>query len=317
MEKVWEIPDPEEERRKRRAQLKQQQQQKLAREEKDPSKAYTLSTVVWGLGQLYTDQVGKGATFMVLMLLFTAGTLFSLFFWDTVLVFLVLRDLSLSGAFLDLEILLFCALILWTYNAGDAYHQAAKMRKTRFRGVSSRVTPLLCSFLVPGWGQYLNGQPVKGGIYRSLSVFGIFFLISVPAVILAWPYLENTDSRFIVEEIFAVSVLGAPLLPLLWAFSVHDAFKVSRDDLLKEPLGERLKAAYYRGRTQGWVRGIFPQVKGTFVLVLFLAFFVIVVYYWFPKGYYVEELTSLRSSLGQQGMTIVPELIGRLLDVTR
>jgi TM2 domain-containing membrane protein YozV len=314
MEKIWEIPDPDELLHIRKTGTTTKQVP--VREEKDPAKAYTLSTVVWGLGQFYTDQIGKGALFMVLMLFAAAGTVFSFFYWDTVLVFLVLRDLSLSGAFLNLEILLFCLLLLWTYNAGDAYHQAAKGRITRFHGVSSRVSPALCSLMVPGWGQYLNGQPVKGGIYRSLSVFAIFSLLSTPAVILAWPYLENTNSRFIVEGIFAVSVLGAPLLPLLWALSVHDAFKVSRDDLLKERLWERLKAAYYRGRTQGWVRGIFPQVKGTFLLVLFLALFIIVVYYWFPKGYYLEELTHLRSSLGRQGMTIVPEMIGRILEAT-
>jgi len=57
----------------------------------------------------------------------------------------------------------------------------------------------------------------------------------VPAVVLAWPFLEDTGSRFIIEGVFAVSVLNAPLLPLLWALSCHDALKVSRDDLLKEP----------------------------------------------------------------------------------
>jgi TM2 domain-containing membrane protein YozV len=314
MEKVWQIPDPDE--LLRIPKTGTPKKPAPVREAKDPAKAYTLSTVVWGLGQLYTDQIVKGALFMVLMLLAAAGAVFSFFSWDTVLVFLVLRDLSLSGAFLNLEILLFCLLLLWTYNAGDAYHRAAKSRTTRFRGVSSRVSPVLCSLMVPGWGQYLNGQPVKGGIYRSLSVLAIFSLLSAPAVFLAWPYLEHTNSRFIVEGIFAVSVLGAPLLPLLWAFSVHDAFKVSRDDLLKEPLGERLKAAYYRGRTQGWVRGVFPQVKGTFLLVLFLAFFIIVVDYWFPKSFYVEQLTHLRSTLDHQGMTIVPELIGSILAAT-
>ena len=311
MEKVWEIQDPDELPRKREA--KPAKQPEPARDERDPAKAYSLSVFVWGLGQLYTDQIVKGAAFMVLMLLFVAGTVLSLSFWDTVLVFLVMRDLSLAGAFLDLEVLLFCVLLFWTYNAGDAYHQAAKMRKTRFRGVSSRVLPLFCSLVIPGWGQFLNGQPVKGGIYRSLWVLGLFSILTVPAVVLAWPFLEDTGSRFIIEGVFAVSVLSAPLLPLLWALSCHDALKVSRDDLLKEPHTERLKAAYYRGRTQGWVRGVFPQVKGTFLLVLFLAFFVIVVNYWFPKGYYVEQLTHLRASLAKQGMIIMPELIGRIL----
>jgi hypothetical protein len=309
MEKIWEIEDPDQPSRRRIP-----EQPEPPRGEPDPAIAYTLSVFVWGLGQLYTDQIMKGAAFMVLMLLFAAGTVLSFFFWDNLLVFLVLRDLTRSGALLALEVLLLCALLFWTYSAADAYHQAARTRRTRFRGVSSRVAPVLCSLAVPGWGQYLNGQPIKGGVFRSLSVLGFFSILTVPAVILAWPYLEDTGSRFLIEGIFAVCLFSAPLLPLLWAVGCHDAFKVSREDLLKEPFRERLKAAYYRGRTQGWVRGVFPQVKGTFTLALYLVLFLIVTYYYFPKGYYREQLTGLRNVLAGQGMTIVPELIGRLFE---
>ena len=315
MDKVWEIPDPDE--RPRRRSSTTTQRQEPARSEKDPAKAYSLSVLVWGLGQLYTDQLVKGAVFMVVMLLVVAGTVLSLAFWDTVLVFLVMHDRTFAGAFLVAEVLLFCVLLFWTYNAGDAYHHAARARKARFRGVASRVTPLLTSACIPGWGQFLNGQPFKGGIYRGVSVLGIFSVITIPAVILAWPFLEDTGSRFIIEGIFAVSVLLVPLFPLLWAISCHDAFKVSRDDLLKEPLWERVKAAYYRGRTQGWVRGIMPQIKGTFMLALYLVFALIVIHYYFPKGFYADLLTHLRTSLSEQGMAIVPELMGKLLAVLR
>jgi hypothetical protein len=63
------------------------------------------------------------------------------------------------------------------------------------------------------------------------------------------------------------------------------------------------------------VRGVFPQIKGTFALVLFLAFFVIVVYYWFPVEYYARLLRSLQELLGERGMTIMPELIGKALSL--
>jgi TM2 domain-containing membrane protein YozV len=308
MEKIWEIPDTDDLPRRRGP-----EQPEPSAEERNPAKAYSLSVFVWGIGQLYTDQVVKGAVYMVLMLLLVAGAVLSFSFWDTLLVFLVLRDLPRSGAFLALEVLLLCAILFWSYNAADAYHKAARTRTTRFRGVSSRVAPALCSLIVPGWGQYLNGQPIKGSVYRSLSALGFFSMLTVPAVILAWPYLEDTGSRFLIEGTFAVSLCILPLLPLLWVVGLHDACKVSREDLLKEPFRERLKAAYYRGRTQGWVRGVFPQVKGTFTLALYLVFFLIVIYYYFPKGYYLEQLTGLRSALVQQGMTIVPELLGRVL----
>jgi len=49
------------------------------------------------------------------------------------------------------------------------------------------------------------------------------------------------------------------------------------------------------------------------MLVLVLAFFLIVVHYWFPVGFYAKLLSSIGVLLRDRGMTIVPELISRLL----
>jgi TM2 domain-containing membrane protein YozV len=180
-------------------------------------------------------------------------------------------------------------------------------------GIRSRVAPFLASLVAPGWGQFLNSQALKGSIHSGLAVVGAFAVLSFLATLAVWPELDASDARFIVEGISAVSLLLLPLVPLLWAVSAYDALKVSLDDLKKEPLWERIKAAYYRGRTQGWVRGVFPQIKGTFLLVLFLVFFVIVVYSWFPVRYYAGLLEWVKGALSDRGMTIVPALIDRVL----
>jgi len=310
MDKVWEIKDPE-------AYLKGTKtvpRQMPPREEKDPAAAYSRSLFCWGLGQLYNDQLVKGAVFMASMLLLFGGTVLAVIYRQFLLDFLTARTVSRSSSFLAAEALLLLVLLFWISNAADAYRRAALSRRTRFPGVSSRVTPLLGSLAVPGWGQFLNGQPIKGSIFSVLAVIGGFSVLSVLLTYLAWPLLEAGDARFLAEGIAATCLLLAPLAPLLWTISAYDAFSVSGDDLLKEPLWERIKAAYYRGRTQGWVRGVFPQIKGTFMLVLFLAFFVIVVHYWFPTGFYARLLESAQTLLRGRGMTIVPELIGRALD---
>ena len=267
----------------------------------------------WGGGQLYNDQLVKGAVFLVSQALVLAGAVLFVIYDNELLRFLRASGASLSSMFLGGEALLFCILLFWVSNAADAYRSAARTRKTRFRGTNNRVAPFLGSLVVPGWGQFLNGQPVKGSLFSVLAVIESFSILSVAFTFLAWPLLDSGDARFVVEGIFAVCLIIAPTAPLVWTLSAYDAFKVSHDDLLKEPLWERIKAAYYRGRTQGWVRGVFPQIKGTFLLVLFLTFFVIVVYYWFPTGFYAKLLASMQALLRGRGMTIVPELIGRLL----
>jgi hypothetical protein len=312
MEKVWEIKDPGAYLRKKKS---PSGPRPAPAEQKDPAKAYNLSMFYWGGGQLYNDQLRKGGVFMVLMLLVFGGTVLGIIYRVELYGFLHNHSISRSRAFLGVEVLLFLVLLFWVSNAADAYRTAARSRKTLFPGVSSRVMPLLGSLLVPGWGQFLNGQPVKGSIFSVLAVITGFSVLSVILTFLAWPLLDAGDAQFIAEGISAVCLLLVPLVPLLWTFSAYDAFKVSHDDLLKEPLWERIKAAYYRGRTQGWVRGIFPQIKWTVMLVLFLAFFAIVVRYWFPIGFYAKLLSSVQLLLRDRGMTIVPELIDKLLAV--
>lgn len=319
MDKVWEVKDPDallnDLGRKRAAKQSAKQAAQRRLDEKNPAKAYSLSMLHWGGGQIYNEQLIKAAIFLFMMLAVIVGTVLSVIYDDELLQLFHSNGISTASAFLGAEILLLCLLLFWTYNAADAYHGSVQKRRTPFPGIPGRLLPVLGSIVFPGWGQYLNGQPVKGSIYSALGVLGIFSFLALIATFLTWPYLEPSDARFIVEGIFAVSLFAAPIFPPVWALSVHDAFKVSSDELKKEPLLERIKAAYYRGRSQGWVRGVFPHFKLTLMLVLFLVFFAIVVRYSFARGFYIEELKLVRSYLSSQGMTIIPELINRIVEL--
>ncbi len=311
MDKVWEIRDPDASTRGRRTVVRKAEPPQ--REEKDPAKAFSCSILVWGGGQLYNDQPVKGTVFMLLMLLCMAGTVLSVFYRAELLGMLRAAQMPLATVFLAAEALLFCVIIFWITHAGAAYQRAARSRRTPFTGVRSRVAPFLASLVIPGWGQFLNGQPLKGSIFSGLAVLGLSSLFFVVLTFLGWPLLEASDHRFIAEGIAAVALLPASFTPLLWALGSYDALKVSMDDLKKESLWERLKAAYYRGRTQGWVRGVFPQIKGTFLLALFLAFFVIVVSYWFPREFYGRMLERTGADLESRGMTLVPAMIEKAM----
>ncbi len=314
MEKVWVIEDPDEQ--PKFLKTKNITKSLLRAAEKSPAKAYTLSLFFWGVGQNYNDQRGKGLLFQLFMLAFCTVSVLSLFFKDSLLQFLHSHNISAAQVIILVELLFFCSLIFWTYNAGDAYHTATKTRKTPFKGTQSRVYPFICSLLIPGWGQFLNGQPIKGSIYAGFSVLGIFSMATIPAIMLAWPSLEASETRLIVEEIFTFAVLYAPLIPLIWIFGSYDAFKVSLDDLKKEPFLDRIKYANNRRRTQGWVRGVFPHFKSTIILCLILVVLTVIIYFTFPESYYRNQLTYVQALLKKQGMTMVPELIDRVLSVT-
>ncbi len=314
MEKVWVIEDPDEYLNPRRTQ--QITEEVSLPDEADPALAYTLSLIFWGIGQLYNGQRAKGLNYIGLVLYGNAFALLLFMFQQEIPSYLFFYRISPAQAVLAAALLLFGSLIFWVSNASDAYHAAMKSRQTPFPGVSSRAWPVFCSLLVPGWGQFLNAQPVKGGLFAVCAAFGIFSLVAVPGIMQAWPSLENSDFRLIVEGVFLLSLLFLLATPVVWILSAFDAWKVGQDDIKKEPLLERLKAANNRRRAYGWVRGVFPQIKRTLLLAFFLIILItITVQFYFPWNYYREYLMKALSWSTKQGMMLIPELIRGIIAV--
>jgi TM2 domain-containing membrane protein YozV len=315
MEKVWVVQDPDE-------YLKPRQKTRIMAEapslpaEKDPALAYTLSLLFWGSGQLYNGQRAKGLNYIGLALYANVFALLLFMFEQELPFYLGFFSISPAQAVLAAALLLFGVLIFWVSNASDAYHTAMKARRTPFAGVSSRAWPLFCSLLFPGWGQFLNGQPIKGSLFAVSAAFGIFSLLAVPGIMLAWPSLEDSSFRIMVEGLLLLSLITLLPMPFLWIFGVFDAWKVVQDDLKKEPLLERLKAANNRRRAYGWVRGVFPQIKRTLLLVLLLIILVlIIIQFSFPWNFYCESLTRALDRSSKQGMVLIPELVRGIIAV--
>ncbi len=308
MGKVWAIEDPED--RFHGSKTRRLTKEALPSDGKNPASAYTLSLFFWGGGQLYNGQRAKGLLFLFTMLMVVTVPVLALAYWNSFLEVLRSHEISNADAFLTAEILLFCVLIFWMYNAGDAYHKAVKSRILPFAGVQSRAYPFLCSLLVPGWGQFMNGQPIKGSIFSGLSILSFFSLVSIPSALVIWPSLEAVRSRFIIEEIFALTVLFSPLMPFLWLIGSFDALKVSVDEIKKESFFDRIKYANNRRRTQGWIKGLYPHIKLTVFLLLFLIFSARLTYHSLPRNYYGRQIAAVQVRLQEMGMTIVPEIIG-------
>jgi TM2 domain-containing membrane protein YozV len=286
MEKVWEIRNPDEYFRNGTRKRKTVTSGAVA-PDSNPARAYTLSLLFWGTGQSYNEERGKGLLLQIFMIAVIVALIFLLIFWTSSVQFLRTHGVSDSRLFLIAELLFFCTLIFWLAVAGHAYHGAAKKRTTRFAGVQNHIYPFLSSILIPGWGQFLNGQPLKGSFFSAFAVFGLFAFVSIPAVLLAWPFV--------------------------WLVSSYDALKISLDELKKESLWERIKSANNRRRTQGWVRGVFPQFKSTMVLIFFLLVLSSLIAKTVSLGFYGDLLNAVRQDLHSRGMTVLPELLTTLL----
>lgn len=311
-ENIWIIEDPDSyfQRRIDKAPLINQ---KHASKQKNPAVAYTLSFILWGAGQVYNGQTLKGLLFLLLMLIFYTGSVHFLIYMKPILHFLHSINIGNAEIFIICEIVFFLSLIFWTHNAGDAYHGARKMRRDLFTGMQSRVFPFLCSLLVPGWGQFLNGQVKKGSILTGFSILSLFSMVTIPLVFVFWNALEASRSRFYVEGILAITLLFAPLIPFIWLFGCFDALKVSLDATKKESLVKRLRYANNRRRLQGLERGVFTHIKMIVTLCLLLVLCLVISYRFFPREYYTSQLRNIQTRLYGKEMVIVPSLIDRLL----
>lgn len=280
--------------------------------EKNPAKAYSWSVLFWGAGHLYNNQILKGLSFLFLMGVSYTGIVMTVLFWTEIVSFLQNRGRSVSFFVLIALALLFCALIFGCLCGGDAYRSTASTRKSRFAGSESSFFPFLCSILLPGWGQFLNGQPRKGSVFAALSVVSYFSLIAALVTLLVWKDLEPSSARFLVESIFTIAVLYLPLVLFVWIFSGYDALKVSLEEWKKQPIRERIMAVNYLWRNKIGLRWIFRRIKQALALVLLLIFFLIMLNNHFPRRFYSSELTAAQTWLQSQGMTLLPDLLEKL-----
>jgi hypothetical protein len=281
------------------------------RPQKNPAAALSLSLLIWGAGQIYNRQGKLGFLFALLMANFYLGLGLIWIYWKSMITFLGAYDVAPSHFMMAVAILYLVGLIFWFFNAQLAYYKANKMRTEPFHGIGNRFLPAICSLLVPGWGQFLNGQAKKGSFFLILAMTVFFAFPSLLVIPFFWPLLKTTMDRRIWETVLVSALFLIPLVLLIWPLSAFDALKVGLDDTKKESLLKRIEYANNRRRMRGW-EGVFPHAKLTLVLGLFLTFCLTISYYYFPREYYFTRLQHLRTQLSQENMVLIPRFIDKL-----
>jgi len=267
----------------------------------------------WGGGQFYNGQRKTGTLFVLLMINYFAFLIISTVYWKNLTHYLNSYYLTSSDIFFITTIFYFFGMVIWFANALQAYHRAVRRRNNSFMGVQSRIYPALCSFMIPGWGQVLNGQIKKAYFFLCFSVVLFLAVPLIPLTLLAWSVLEPSITSIILEFMFTAAVFSIPVLLIVWIIGVYDALMVSNDELKKESWWNRMKYARNRVRLQGFNNTILPQMKLTAILSLVLVVSLIIGYYFFPRDYARENVSSIRSKLAAEKMVIIPHLIDRII----
>jgi hypothetical protein len=255
---------------------------------------------------MYSRDYGSGSKFLASMLFFYTGLSCLVLFPSFVSRFISEMDIPMFAPIIGLVLFFIAGLVVWLCNAIDAYNRATNSRSEPFRGVDNGIWPPLCSFLFPGWGQFLNGQPRKGFFFLLFGLVGISSAFVLVITLNVWPVLKTSHDRLILEFYLAAAFAAIPLSILMWIVSIYDACGPDRELSRIKP---GLPFAGYRVRKQGIVQNLVP--RGTVILGLLLA--ISVGMQFIPKSYYLNSIENIRHEMLRNNMEMVPELLGKAI----
>jgi len=317
-EKLYVVPDRDELPRIEEIEYefrRQSRSQAPARKEINPAMAFTYSLLFWGGGQLHNNQDWLGFALAVLMFVFYGCLAAAAIWWDVCLDLIRLLQVDISYVYTGTVAFSVMGLTVWFSSAAQAYLKAAASRVTPFDGVNSRFFPFLCSLLIPGWGQFLNGQLKKGTLFLLTSLAGYTSASVALVTVVFWPILDGAAERVAVEWVLVPALFLLPAFLLVSLISSYDALRVSLDEIKKEPLRKRLEYANNRRRMQGWRRGVWPQIRLTMGLTLVLCVCLAVAYHMIPTDFYILSLSTMRNLLADNNMTVMAGLVGKAISL--
>lgn len=280
---------------------------------RNPALAFTYSLLCWGGGQLHNLQMRMGVVFILLMAAFYLFVGLIAAEGHDLSMYLQVYEVSGASVAKIFIAVYFSGIILWAANAVQAYNTVRKKRMVPFDGVKLGPVPALASLLVPGWGQFLNGQFAKGIFFILGFVGGMFAAGVFLATPVFWPHLVAAPDRLFWETSLLIALAGAVVYFVCCPLSVYDALRVSLDPAKKEPLLKRLNYAWNRRKVFGFRRGVMPQFRTTLILTLIFSISLLLGVYFMPRDYYAAKVRQVSLDLRARNMTLIPDMAGRLL----
>ena len=274
--------------------------------QKNPALAFSLSLPLAGGGLCYLGEKRPGAYCMAGMAFFCA-LLATLLLYRGALVHLLARhDLQAWPFTLAAGIFFLAGLLFWQGAAVAAYYRALRQRSEPFLGGGRALWPLLGSLLLPGWGQFLNGQPRKGLCFLPCGLLAFLSLFVLGVTRGLWPLLRSEPGRRLVELYLTAALLLLPLFLLLWLVGAYDAFRSCQRQQRKKMC---LNNPGYRPGGRKVLRALVP--RGSAVLGLLLA--ISLGMQFIPKTYYRQSLQRARLEMLHNRVEILPGLVQELL----
>ena len=192
-----------------------------------PALAATLSMWIWGSGQFLNGDRDLAVLLAMWQVQIVALHYLVCMTWGSLtrlahLFFVSEWEMLLACAALD-----FWFIFLWLFNVSQAY-RSAERRRGVFTGLRRWYLSGLASLLIPGWGQILNGQRIKGLCF-------LFAFLTQGWVLAFWlltPLFRLVSDLDPDQKLLRMAIQGGTVTlyatGLLWLMSVYDAVLVAR-----------------------------------------------------------------------------------------
>jgi len=270
---------------------------------KNPAIAFSLSLLIWGGGQFYLGKRRSATIFLLAMILCCVSAPVLVYFQSSI-------NLAQPTLIWSVMIIILLGLLLWMVNAADAYFRTSRGLDEPFLGLDRKIWPISASLLLPGWGQFLNGQPKKGCFFLLFAVTGIYTILLLLSARQIMPLLESATDQRLFEIFLLVAIALIPVVLLMWIVSAYDAFR-SCEEYVRHK--QRSQMAGYRLQGRELLAEFVPQCSAVLGMMLAISLGVQGI----PKQYYLDYLNGMRISMLHDKLTIIPGLLNNFLEVFR
>jgi len=193
---------------------------------RSPILAATLSLLVCGGGQLYNGRRDLALLYFTTEVMVAAGNWCLWKVWEPLVQLVSLFDIRRTDLLIVAAVLNYIFVLFVAGNALQAFGDATGGEPAD--GLSRPIVSSLASLLLPGWGQFLNGQPRKAVLLMGLFATGLYaFALSLvlPTLWRLWDASVQTIFDWTLTN-SGITALGLAVVTYLVAF--YDALLVAR-----------------------------------------------------------------------------------------
>jgi len=282
---------------------------------KSPATAALFSAFLWGSGQAQADYAVMGLKYLMLQLVSGALYVALWFHAENIAQWQQTNEFSENYLMYTALAYSFSVGMIWYFQILQAYRMTEETRYEPYEGSDSLAAVMFAAIALPGGGQIVNGQRRKSIFFLIAPAFTLACALSSWAGIAFWPFLQDAETKTLIEGIWIGSAVVTACTILVWIVAAYDAAMINLYPEKREPFLRRTGLAWNRVKIAFRRGQIFEGVKEFSKHLLLIATALgigFVLYSYIPSDFYISSLNPVIEDLRNQQFILTPEVLNAL-----